>query len=192
MPRNKEYDRQEVLLKAVGIFWRNGYKATSMADVVRETGLNTASLYKEFGDKEGLFLEALRYYREHILAHRYKILEDHPNLEGVRKFLESVLTGAAAQKYKGCLMMNHMSQKFTISPLASRQISEIRKFVESLLENALTNAQKNGEISNDKDPAILASFIMSNVHGVVLYGRYPDRKDQLHKFLVLIWQAVTK
>ena len=68
MPRTKVYDREDVLRKAVDVFWRKGYRACSVSDLVESTGLNTASMYKEFGDKGGLFVESLEYYRQHILA----------------------------------------------------------------------------------------------------------------------------
>ena len=83
MARHKEYDRHDVLDKAVSLFWKKGYKASSMTDLVHATGLNTASMYKEFGDKDGLFEEALEYYRQHVVSPRFQILIDEPNIKGV-------------------------------------------------------------------------------------------------------------
>jgi AcrR family transcriptional regulator len=82
MGRPRAYSRDAVVEKAMGIFWQNGYKATSVSDLVHETGLNTASMYKEFGDKDGLFLEMLEYYRGHVIGPRYQILIDNPNMAG--------------------------------------------------------------------------------------------------------------
>lgn len=192
MARKKEYDREEVLVAALEVFWKNGYKATSMAHIVQATNLNTASLYKEFGDKEGLFREALEYYRDNILSHRLQILVDSPDLNGVRRFLKSVMTGAASPEYKGCLMMNHLAQKFNISDQAASLIDEFREHVESLLATALQNAQTSGDIPASKEPEKLASFIMSSVHGMVLYGRYQDRKSHITDLFEFIWQAVEK
>lgn len=90
MGRPRSYSRDAVVEKAMGVFWQNGYKATSISDVVRETGLNTASMYKEFGDKEGLFSAALDHYRDHVIGPRYLILIDNPSLEGVEMFLRNV------------------------------------------------------------------------------------------------------
>jgi len=181
MARVKEYNRDEVLEKAVNLFWQKGYKASSMADIVETTGLNTASMYKEFGDKDGLFEEALAYYQEHIVSHRIQVLIDQPNLKGIETFLKSVVDGAVSNKYKGCLMMNHLSQKNTISHKAARQISEFNSKMEGLLETAVGNAQTKGEIPSHKDPAVLASFVMCCVHGLVLYGRLPNKKEDVGK-----------
>lgn len=177
MVRHKEYNRQDVLENAVNLFWQKGYKASSMADIVQSTGLNTASMYKEFGNKDGLFEEALEFYRQNILSPRVQILIEEPNITGIRGFLESVVKGAAKETYKGCLMMNHLAQKHTISPRSSIMISDFCSYMESLLVTAVRNAQTNGNISADKDPVVLASFIMCSVHGLVLYGRHPDNSE---------------
>jgi TetR/AcrR family transcriptional repressor of nem operon len=190
MARTKEYDREDVLNKAVDLFWRQGYKASSVADVVQATGLNTASMYKEFGDKDGLFEEALEHYRRHIMGRRTQILTDQPNFAGVEAFLENVINGAASGKYKGCLMMNHLAQQHSISRRAARQIGNFCATMESHLATALENAQSDGDIPADKDPAALASFIMCSVHGLVLYGRHANKKSNIPNLYDIIMQAL--
>lgn len=192
MSRNKEYDRQKVLEKAVGVFWQKGYKACTMADIVSATELNTASLYKEFGDKDRLFEEALDYYRHHIRSRRFQILIDEPNLKGVESFLENIISGASSETYKGCLMMNHLVQKPSISSQATQKISDYCTELESLLETAFRNAQASAEISTSKDPAVLASFVVFCVHGTVLYGRHPSKKGEIHRLYNMIFKALTE
>ena len=192
MGRPRTYSRDVVLEKAMSLFWRNGYKATSVSDLVRETGLNTASMYKEFGGKDGLFLEALEYYRNHVIRPRYKILIDNPNLSGVEMFLRNVMTGAAKAEYKGCLMMNHLAQKHVISADAAKQVGAFCAEIESLIENALRNAQSEGGIGPDKDPKQLASFVVFSVHGAVLYGRHENKKDVIPSFYDTLMSALRR
>ncbi len=190
MARTKEYDRDDVLDKAIGLFWRQGYKASSVTDIVHATGLNTASMYKEFGDKDGLFEETLEHYRRHIIGPRTQILIDEPNINGVEVFLESVVTGAASGEYKGCLMMNHLAQQHSVSLRAAKQISTFCATMEGLLVAALENAQSEGDVPAGKDPAALASFVMCSVHGLVLYGRHPDKKNDIPNLYNVIVQAL--
>jgi TetR/AcrR family transcriptional repressor of nem operon len=161
-----------------------------MADVVQATGLNTASMYKEFGDKDGLFEESLEHYRLHIIGPRTQILTEQANLRGVESFLESVINGAASGKYKGCLMMNHLAQQHTVSRRAAKQIGAFCAEMEALLAAALENAQSDGDIPANKDPAALASFIMCSVHGLVLYGRHADKKSAIPDLYDVILRAL--
>ncbi|MEC9343538.1 MAG: TetR/AcrR family transcriptional regulator [Pseudomonadota bacterium] len=190
MGRNRKYDRSDVLDKAMGLFWRKGYQATSISEMTRATGLNTASMYKEFGDKDGLFEETLEYYRAHVMGPRFAILTEQPNLRGIEAFLDSVASGAAKAEYKGCLMMNHLAQQHVISAHAAELIEDFCTAMERLLESALRNAQSEGDLPGDKDPEALASYIMCSVHGMVLYGRHPGRKAGIARIQAMILQAL--
>jgi hypothetical protein len=87
-------------------------------------------------------------------------------------------------------MMNHLSQKNSISPKAVKILSEFCAVTEGLLEVAFRNAQTSGEIAGDKDPAVLASFVMCCVHGLVLYGRYPNKKSDIPKLYDVVLHAL--
>ena len=63
----KQYDRTDLLDRAVELFRRQGYSDTSTAELVAELGVNRKSMYAEFGSKQGLFEAALeRYDQEHL------------------------------------------------------------------------------------------------------------------------------
>jgi TetR/AcrR family transcriptional repressor of nem operon len=190
MARHKDYDRHDVLDRAVDVFWQKGYKACSVSDVVNATGLNTASMYKEFGDKDRLFEQALEHYRQQILSPRLNALRDEPNIKGVEGFLQTIINGASAKGYRGCLIMNHLSQKNSISPKAGKILSDFCAETEGLLTTALRNAQASGDIPAQKDPAVLASFVMCCVHGLVLYGRHPNRKGGIPGLYQVIRHAL--
>ena len=53
--RKRAFDKNEVIDKAMRLFWQNGYSGTSVAMLSAELGLNTSSLYATFGSKEQLF-----------------------------------------------------------------------------------------------------------------------------------------
>jgi TetR/AcrR family transcriptional repressor of nem operon len=147
-------------------------------------------MYKEFGDKDGLFEGALDRYRGTVMAPRFAILAQSPDMAGVMAFLDSVAGGAAGQDYKGCLMMNHLAQKHAISAKAAAMIDDFCAAMESLLETALRNAQAAGDLPRDRDPALLASTLMCWVHGLVLYGRHPGRKAAILKLRDTIARTV--
>jgi len=62
MGRAKNFSREEVLEKAMPVFWKHGFADTSLQDLERATGVNKSGLYTEFRDKEDLFLACLRRY----------------------------------------------------------------------------------------------------------------------------------
>ncbi len=49
MPRVKLFNDQEVLTKAMNLFWKQGYSATSIKNLTSHLGMDRASLYDTFG-----------------------------------------------------------------------------------------------------------------------------------------------
>ena len=66
MGRPKSFSRDDVLERALPVFWKQGFAGTSLQDLERATGVNKSGLYSEFRDKEDLFLECLRHYLESL------------------------------------------------------------------------------------------------------------------------------
>jgi AcrR family transcriptional regulator len=62
MGRPKSFSREEVLEKAMPVFWKQGFADTSLQELERATGVNKSGLYSEFRDKEDLFVACLRHY----------------------------------------------------------------------------------------------------------------------------------
>ena len=64
MGRNKDFDEEELLEKAVNVFWKKGYNATSAQDLVDALGINRSSLYNTYTDKKTLFTKSLKHYQQ--------------------------------------------------------------------------------------------------------------------------------
>src|SRR5660397_104795 len=100
MARPVEYDLQEVLDRAMEIFWEKGYQGVSMSQLVAYTGLNRGTMYSLFKDKEGLFRDTLDNYYAKSSACKLAILKDNPGKSGMVLFFQSF---AFCDDFKGCL-----------------------------------------------------------------------------------------
>ena len=76
MPSPKNYDRDELLDRAIELFRRQGYAATSTAELVEELGVNRKSMYAEFGSKQELFEAVLERYSKVHLSRVLASIED--------------------------------------------------------------------------------------------------------------------
>ena len=68
MGRRKLFTREDVLDKAIPVFWKHGLAETSVQDLEQATGVRKSGLYTEFKDKEDLFVESLRRYFDILMA----------------------------------------------------------------------------------------------------------------------------
>src|SRR5579862_8099263 len=107
MARTKDFDEDEVLLKAVNLFWLKGYNGTSMQDLVDGLGISRSSLYDTYGDKHSLFLKALDNYRELNTKRMYKIGREAASAkDAIRLVLEYSINELAKDKeHKGCFLV---------------------------------------------------------------------------------------
>src|SRR5207237_6339181 len=95
MARQKEFDRDEVLHKAMEVFWARGYEGSSIQDLVKHMGINRQSIYDTFGDKHTLFLEALDLYRDIQSRKVFEVLERPGSMKkNLRRLFEETVAGA--------------------------------------------------------------------------------------------------
>ena len=179
MPRPREYNRQTVIERAGAVFHRKGFEATSMSDLVAATGLNTASMYKEFGSKEGLFEATLDNYRSNHIATLTKGMATSPGLQALLAYLENLKTYAQSTDFSGCLLMNNLAEESIASEGTLQRIDSLCHSLESLFRNCLEKAKEAGDIPAAKDVDKLADYILCIVHGITLYARMENRQRNL-------------
>ena len=85
MARPREFDEDEVLDRAMHVFWAKGYEGTSMADLLSAMGLTNSSLYKAFGSKENLFRRTMERYHAGPLAFRSLALAEQTPCRSSRR-----------------------------------------------------------------------------------------------------------
>src|SRR5262245_6778969 len=105
MARPKEFDVDDALDRALGTFWRKGYEATSVHDLVAAMGIQRASLYGTFGDKRELYLRALRSYQARSLdAMATALARGRSPKAAVRRFVLGVAAQAGGRQGRfGCM-----------------------------------------------------------------------------------------
>jgi TetR/AcrR family transcriptional repressor of nem operon len=178
MARPAQFEREEVLEKAMQAFWDHGYRATSMADLVEATELKPGSLYAAFRSKEGLFLAALDHYAQHSVARLEQALTGARSpLQGIRGYFRQLAKDVATHHgRRGCLLVNTVLELSRQDDVVRKRVNQHLGTIEALLRRTLEVAQARGELAADRDPAALATFLLSNIWGLrVLAGTAPAR-----------------
>ena len=178
MARPREFEQEEVVQKALEVFWRQGYQATSVQDLVVATGLNRGSLYDTFGDKHGLFLAVVEHYRTRISARRLaKLEEPGPLREKIATFFKEVIDFSVGEgRLLGCLMTNSAVELAPHDRDTRLAVAANMGAMEAAFRQVLTRAKKGGELAADKSPADLARFLTATTNGLRVMAKVaPDR-----------------
>ncbi|MEU2675299.1 TetR family transcriptional regulator [Streptomyces sp. NPDC007107] len=174
MARTKEFDPDAALQAALELFWRRGYEATSMADLVEHLGIGRASIYATFGNKHELYLKAMDRYSEgcdpFIMA---ELSQPGPALPAVRALVRRFAAEAAAPegRLNGCLITNTASELAPHDPDAARRVEISWEHIETLLHSALVRARAQGELPEARDPQALARMLLVLLQGVRIVGK---------------------
>jgi TetR/AcrR family transcriptional regulator, transcriptional repressor for nem operon len=172
--RTKEFDPDAALQSALELFWRRGYEATSMADLVEHLGIGRASLYATFGNKHDLYLKALARYEESGLSVIVRELsQPGPALPAVRAVVRRYAAEAADERLRlnGCLITNTAAELAPHDPAAARRVERNWDHLETLLHSALVRAQSQGELPAGRDPLALARALLVLMQGLRVVGK---------------------
>ncbi len=179
MPRTVDFDRNEVLFKAMMLFNEKGYAACSIQNLLDAMGLNPGSLYAAFGDKRALYLEALNLYEQLFIAGFEGFLStgDSP-IQNIHAFFDMAFLGLTEEQMRaGCFFVNTIAEMTDIDQdLVDTAGSKLGR-LEAALINALKRAQKIGELSNDKDPVALGWFLGSSINGLRITCKQTQDKE---------------
>lgn len=110
--RPKKFNRDDAVNRAMNVFWIKGYEGASMKNLTEAMGINSPSLYAEFGDKHGLYLETIDCYANDDGCAPLVALETEPDIaKAVRAFFEAVVTYATHHESgaTGCFLVSCVS-----------------------------------------------------------------------------------
>ncbi|QTN39779.1 TetR/AcrR family transcriptional regulator [Cryomorphaceae bacterium] len=189
MPRVKLFDEQQTLERAMNLFWKQGYSATSVQDLVDHLGINRASIYDTFGDKEQLFLKSFENYRKTNSAFIAQFFEDEPQVkQGFYKLFEMAVDQSLSDaEKKGCFVVNTTTELIPGDERISRILEENRISFEQLFEEYLQKGVSQGQIPEGKDLKATASLLFTYYSGLRVVSKVnPSKSDLMNSVKVIL------
>ncbi len=183
MARRKAFDRDEVLEKAMLLFWEQGYEATSMQDLVTRMGVGRQSLYDTFGDKHTLYVEALEHYRYGVGQSATAPLNESGSVkERFARVFENVINEPDGGE-KGCFVANATLELAARDPDVAGLVDEnfcasVERFVQ-----VLEQAQRSGELGGEKDLRALARFLFNTLQGLRVSAKATRQQENSEEVL---------
>ncbi|MEL6538884.1 MAG: TetR/AcrR family transcriptional regulator [Bacteroidota bacterium] len=184
MAKPRQFDEEEVVNKAMHLFWEKGYSGTSVQDLVEHTGLSRSSLYDTFEGKDQLFSLVLRMYmiKDPKTA---EVLDritqgDLKALTYLRNYVDALAQEAADDPLKrGCFAGNTTAEVATCPKdvVDLLQLNQVR--VIEHLTQVIALGQQQGELSDVQPAAAQARYLFMFFNGMRLSARLDNRPEQL-------------
>ena len=182
MARSKEFDEERALAAAMDVFWRRGYKSTSLEILLREMGIARQSLYDTFGDKRALYLKAMAFYRERTNSSLRQSLSSAPTVkEGFTKVLLGLVAESREQHARGCLLLSANMERAVDDEEIARFLEDNQAEVEFIFADALRCGLRRDELRAGTDVAALAKFFVATIQGMRAMARLKSDRRALRQ-----------
>jgi TetR/AcrR family transcriptional repressor of nem operon len=181
MARPKAFDPTAALDCALQVFWRQGYEATSLQDLLDAMTLSKSSFYETFGSKRALYLASIDRYRATAIAQYVRLLREH---DDGRQAIAAVFAALVEhldcpQGRHGCFMNNATIESAPHDAATAARISEAHRALEDAFYRAVRRAQTQGQVALDKDPRALARFLTSSMQGLLVMAKLAPGHEAL-------------
>ena len=172
MGRPALFNKQEVLRSALDTFWKHGFDKASFSDLEKSTGVKKMTLFREFGDKEDLFLAALDEYHKETVIHFEKALSLEPPLRSIEAFLDRPIEMATGNRCTyGCFHINSIVEQVTHNERVAKKIKVQQMKIRKLLITVLAKGQSDKSIRSDLSAGELADYLLCSIYGIVVGGK---------------------
>jgi len=179
--RPRAYQPEVALGKALELFRKGGFAATSLDDLSAATGMNRPSLYGAFGDKRELYIKSYQRYRNDARAAMIDIFrEELP----IRKRLERIYAVAldiylAGESPRGCFTVMTAASEAVADPQIRGMVLEGFSELDKAFANCFRLGKEKGELPASADPAVLAHLASATIHTIAIRARAGVPRQEL-------------
>jgi TetR/AcrR family transcriptional regulator, copper-responsive repressor len=191
MSGKPQFDEAAVIAAAMGVFWRHGYSAASISDLTTATGLSRSSLYQRFGDKDGLFQEALAAYTERVVR-RMNAAKADTARGRLEALLRAYLPGGSPRP-PGCLIARSCAEISDLSAEGQALALAGARREHEVLTALLRDGVAAGELAKDADIDAMAWHYLAVLHAVLNFpqaGADPSALDRMIAVAMSAWPAI--
>jgi TetR/AcrR family transcriptional regulator, copper-responsive repressor len=181
--RPRQYDRDEVLDKAMQVFWGQGFAATSLDDLTAAMGMTRPSLYNAFGDKEAVYRLALARFVAALRAQADEALFDGSDLKkALRKFFRAALeVYFSSDPAPGCFIMCTAPVEALAHPDVRHDLMLVIDEIDDILEQRFEKARADKQFPKGGNTNAAAKLAQALLHSIALRARAGQSKASLRK-----------
>ncbi len=156
--------RRAILYAAIDRFGRDGYRATSVADIARDANVGGTVAYSYFPNKEALFLAAVDHDASGVIGEGFLSVVNDPELEDWQAQLIVTLIGAVERHPLARRLLAGLEPDVTARVLDIPALAEVRR----VCADRLRSDQLTGEVRPDIDPVQIADGLVNIVLSVLM------------------------
>jgi len=173
MGRPAKFSPEEILDKALPVFWRRGFAATTLEELETATGLGRQCLYNQFTDKQGLYRAAVRRYGDLSAAATAPLRAPGATLDTIQAFFAGGRKHQRSLDCGGCLYARLAAEKLDDAEVAA-VVAAGTAAVRAVMAAIIARDIAAGRIRDARPPEQIADFLWSVNTGAASLGHSAD------------------
>lgn len=166
----RQFNEEEALERAMDVFWRQGFGATTMGDLAEATGVLRGSLYNAYGDKETLFLQVFARYQARFMEAARQALDKPTAERSLRDFFDfTIKSMTEGEPTRGCLTTKTATDETATSQPIKQALQGLLDGLEKLVAERLSRPDARSRLA--VAPAEAARLVVTLTRGTVVMER---------------------
>ncbi len=184
--RPRAYEPDVALGRALDLFRKSGFAATSLDELSAATGMNRPSLYGAFGDKRELYIKSYERYRDNARAAMTEVfraqLPLRKRLDRIYQIaLDIYLSGEEGPK--GCFTVLTAASEAVNDPVIRAMVVDALTELDRAFARCFRIGQERGELADDADPVVLSQLASATLHTVAIRARAQVPRKELEAII---------
>ncbi|WP_053115963.1 TetR/AcrR family transcriptional regulator [Winslowiella iniecta] len=179
--RPREFNLDEALDRAIGLFSEQGYYGTSVSDLSAVMNVTVGSLYKAFPDKHAIFIAAFDRYLAvrggHLAERLSKLSSGRQQIEGILRHYAEYSFGARGAR--GCLVVASAVELSTLHPDIARRIAQLMAHYRQRFQQCIAQGKQDGSVPSHIDAEAIAALLLCITQGMRVLGKTGVTEDDM-------------
>jgi len=186
--RPREFDLDEAIRNAMNVLWDHGYRRAALSDLLAAMEISKGSFYKAFGNKKTVFLRAVELYSDDAAQNVRKVLASDPSPKIALRnaLLRFADISAGAEGKRGCFAVLVASETSPEDISSANLVQNHYDRLQAPFTEAVTEAQRAGEISAEFDPQRISHLIVTHAQGMRVLGKMGMSPEKMREGVDLL------
>ncbi|MEL6810485.1 MAG: TetR/AcrR family transcriptional regulator [Bacteroidota bacterium] len=181
--RNPETTKNTIIKESANLFNTQGYKATSISDITKATGLTKGAIYRHFESKSDLEQQALRSLSRVMFSELGDSIRNANNfkmkIEAIFTFFENYMNTPLYEG--GCPLMNVAVEADDTNTALRQQAYNMLAQLKASVSKLIVNGMKNDQVRQDIDPEFYSTIFIATLEGGIMMSKLERSKDAITK-----------
>lgn len=184
MASKGEQTREKILAQATRVFNRQGFRSTTINDLLEATGTTKGNLYFHFSGKDEVGLEVLKREKAAFMPFLDAALSGDTPGAGLDNFLRCALLKHRRSGFVGgCLFGNTALEASDTAPAFAELVDGVFDEWIGKIQSKIAEAQQVGQVRRDLPARDLAELVVATVEGGIMQARLQKAEGPMSRTL---------